>query len=148
MTSLLIRPLGIDIFCLSKKFLVYNLVSRNLKVKYRRSVLGVLWTLAAPVAISVIYYFVFKVILKISIPHYPVFILAGVLFWNFFSMTVIESMESIVANWVIVTKIPIPLQVFPFSGAMTNLTTLLLALPVLWTVAAFSGVPITPAACS
>src|SRR5690349_2939222 len=52
------RPFGVDIFCLGKKFLVYNMVSRNLKIKYRRSILGVVWTLLSPMAMTFVYYFV------------------------------------------------------------------------------------------
>src|SRR3954453_19323172 len=93
------RPLGIDFFCLGKKFLVYNMVSRNLKIKYRRSVLGVFWTLLSPIAMTVVYYFVFKVILQVRMPHYLVFILSGVLPWTFFSQSLSEGMESIAGSW-------------------------------------------------
>ncbi|MGK5088324.1 ABC transporter permease [Bdellovibrionota bacterium FG-2] len=130
----------VDFFCLGKKFLVYNLVSRNLKIKYRRSVFGVFWTLLAPIGTALVYYFVFKVIMAVRIPQYPLFILTGVLFWTFFAQTVMESMESLVGNWGLISKVPIPLQIFPFTGALTNLINLLIALPVLIGVAFASGV--------
>src|SRR6202035_5870261 len=122
---------GIDIFCVSKKFLVFNLVGRNLKVKYRRSVLGVLWTLLSPLATVMIFYFVFKVILKVQIPHYMAFLVSGVLPWSFFSQTINEGMDSIVGNAGIAAKVPVPIQIFPLVGAITNFITLFLALPVI-----------------
>ncbi|MCM2279309.1 MAG: ABC transporter permease [Oligoflexia bacterium] len=139
-----LSPLGIDIFCLGKKFLVFNLISRNLKIKYRRSILGLFWTLLGPIAMTAVYYFVFKVVLKVDIPHYTVFILSGVLFWNFFAQTIVEGMESIVGNWGLVSKVPIQLQVFPYVGALTNLVTLGLALPVVFAACFFSKVPVGP----
>src|SRR5689334_7103760 len=102
-----LRPLGVDLFCLGKKFLVFNLVSRNLKLKYRRSVLGVFWTLLSPIAMGMVYYFIFKVILKVQMPYYLAFILSGVLPWTFFNQTILEGLESVVGSWSIVTKVPI-----------------------------------------
>ncbi len=134
-----IRPFGIDVFCTGKKFLVFNLVGRNLKVKYRRSALGLLWTLAHPLSMTAIYFFVFKVILKVQIPHYLVFMLSGILSWNFFASSVSEGLESLVGNMGILTKIPVPVQVFPFSGTVTNLVTWLLSFPILIGAGLISG---------
>jgi ABC-2 type transport system permease protein len=131
LSSTLFYPLGTDLFCLGKKFLVFNLVSRNLKVKYRRSILGVFWTLLAPIATGCVYYFVFSLILKVQIPYYFAFILAGVLPWTFFAQTVVEGMESLVGNLGLLSKIPVPLQVFPYVGAITNLVTLAIGFPVI-----------------
>ena len=129
--SPVLRPLGVDLFCLGKKFLVYNLVGRNLKVKYRRSVFGLFWTLLAPLAMALVFYVVFCKILAINIPHYLPFILCGVIPFNFFSQTIIEGMESIVGNWGIASKVPVQLQIFPYVGALTNLVTLILSIPIL-----------------
>lgn len=136
----LLQPFGIDLFCFGRKFLVFNLVGRNLKVKYRRSFLGLFWTLLSPLAMTLIYYFVFKVILNIKVPHYLAFILSGVFPWAFFSQSVLEGMESIVGNWGLLSKVPIPLQIFPYVGTVTNLVTLCLALPVLLGMSIVSGV--------
>jgi ABC-2 type transport system permease protein len=132
------RPLGIDFFCLGKKFLVFNLVSRNLKIKYRRSVLGVFWTLLSPLAMAVIYYFVFKVVLRVQIPHYLIFILSGVLPWSFFGVTLNEGLDSILFNGSLISKVPVPTQVFPFVVSVTNLITLVLSIPVFIGAALFS----------
>jgi ABC-type polysaccharide/polyol phosphate export permease len=132
--------LGFDAFCLNKKFLVYNLVNRNLKIKYRRSFLGFFWTILSPLAISFIYYFVFKVVLKVERPHYLPFILCGVLPWSFFSQSLSEATESIVGNHGLISKIPVPIQVFPYVVSITNFSTLLFSLPIIILLAWLSGI--------
>ena len=134
--------LGFDAFCFNKKFLVFNLVDRNLKVKYRRSFLGFFWTILSPLAMSAIYYFVFKSILHIERPHYLPFILSGVLPWSFFAQSLSESTESIVANQALISKIPIPIHIFPYVVTLTNFSTLLFALPVIFVLAILSGVSV------
>ncbi len=133
------QPMGVDVFCTGKKFLVFNMVGRNLKVKYRRSILGLLWTLAHPISMTAIYFFVFKVVLKVQMPHYLVFVLSGVLTWGFFASTLSEGLEALVGNMGLLTKIPVPIQIFPFVGSVTNLITWLLSLPVLLGAAIWSG---------
>lgn len=140
----LLKPFGIDLFCVGKKFLVFNMVSRNIKIKYRRSVLGILWTLVSPMAQAAILYFVFKVVLKIQIPHYLAFILSGVLPWAFFSQTLSEGADSLVGSVSLITKVPVPVQIFPYVGAMTNLVTLIFALPILIASALLSDVALGP----
>jgi ABC-type polysaccharide/polyol phosphate export permease len=132
--------LGFDAFCLNKKFLVYNLVNRNLKVKYRRSVLGFFWTILSPIAISGIYYFVFKVVIKVQRPHYLPFVLCGVLPWTFFSQSLGEATESIVGSHGLISKIPVPIQVFPYVVSVTNFSTLIFSLPIIILSAWLSGV--------
>src|SRR5690349_10337533 len=120
-------PLGVDLFCFSKKFLVFNLVSKNLKTKYHRSFLGIFWTLISPLSMGLVYFFAFKVVMKVQQPHYLALLLCGVLPWSFFSQTLGEGTESIVNSFGLLSKVPIPLPVFPFVGALTNLTTLMLS---------------------
>lgn len=135
-----LKPFNFDVFCTGKKFLVFNLVSRDLKIKYRRSFLGFFWTILHPLGLCGIYYLVFKMFLKIQIPHYVAFILSGVIPWTFFSTSVIEGTETLQGNSGLLTKVPIPTQVFPFVACVTNLITLFFALPILATVSLSSGV--------
>jgi lipopolysaccharide transport system permease protein len=136
----ILKPFGIDIFCVGKKYLVFNLVGRNLKVKYRRSVLGLLWTLVSPLALTFIFYFVFKVIMKVQVPHYLAFLVSGIIPWSFFSQTISEGLDGIVGNTGVVAKVPVPIQVFPFIGSVTNFVTLLLAFPIIFGVSIFTDV--------
>lgn len=138
------RPFGVDIFCFGRKFLVFNLVSRNLKVKYRRSVFGIFWTLLAPLSTALVYYFVFKVILKIDKANYMVMILSGIMPWTFFSQTVSESMTNLVDQQSLITKISIPIQIFPFVNNITNFINLLLSLPIVIVLYFWSGLSFGP----
>jgi ABC-2 type transport system permease protein len=137
-----LRPFGQDLFCFGRKFLVYNLVSRNLKIKYRRSILGVFWSMLSPIAMAGMYYFVFNLVLKVRMPHYLVFVLSGTLAWSYFAQTVTEGMESIVGNQSMVTKVPVPIQIFSLSGALTNLINLALSLPILVAAALLTSTPL------
>ena len=132
--------LGFDAFCLNKKFLVFNLVSRNLKIKYRRSFFGFFWTIISPLAISIIYFFVFKIIMKIDQQLYLPFILSGVLPWTFFSASLSEATESIVNNHNLISKIPVPTHVFPFVVTVTHFSTLILAFPIILATVWISGI--------
>jgi len=132
------------LFCLHKKFLVYNMVVRNLKIKYRRSMLGFLWTLLIPVSQAAIYYLVFQRIMKVQIDHYVPFILSGILFWVFLSNTLNESTESLLANCHLLSKIPIPLQTFPWVASLSHGLNLFLALPVIFAVMLLNGIPLRP----
>ena len=142
--SSVFRPFGTDLFCLDNKFLVYNLVGRNLKLKYRQSFFGFLWSLLLPLANAAMYYVVFQLIVKIPIPNYPAFILSGVLPWAFFSQTVTDGTESLRMNAKLLSKIPLPLQVFPLIGTVSNMTTLIFAFPVILGVHLASGGLISP----
>ncbi len=130
-----------DYFCLGKKFLVYNMVGRNIKSKYDRSFVGLGWTLLSPMMLAFIYYLVFKKVMHVQIDNYLAFILSGVLPWAFFSQCVMEGMDSIVGNAGLVSKIPLPLQVLTFVNAVTNLITLSASIPILIAVSLFQGVP-------
>lgn len=122
--------IGTDFFCLNRKFLVYNLLSRNLKIKYRRSALGVLWTLFTPLLLTGIYYFVFKVVMRVQVPRHLTYILSGVLPWAFFSQSISESTEILVANTGLLSRVPVPVHLLPYVSALTHFTTLLIAMPI------------------
>jgi ABC-type polysaccharide/polyol phosphate export permease len=140
---LLLYPFGTDFFCLGKKFLVFNLVNRNLKAKYHRSFLGWLWTMASPLAMAIVYYFTFKVVLKVQQPHFLTLLLGGVLPWSFCAQTLNEGTDAIVGSVGLLSKVPIPLPTFPLVGAITNFITLLLAMPILFGVAIMNNSPLS-----
>lgn len=131
--------LNFDAFCLHKKFLVQNMVSRNLKIKYRRSFFGFFWTILNPLLMAALYYFVFKVILKVQQENYVPFILAGIFPWVFFSQTISEATDSIVAHYNLISKIPVPAQTFPFVVCGTNFITFLFSVPILFLAALIGG---------
>ncbi|WP_413294134.1 ABC transporter permease [Bdellovibrio sp. HCB185ZH] len=123
-----------DVFCINHKFALFNFVSRNLKLKYRKSILGILWTILIPAFSAAIYFLVFQYVMKVQIPNYLVFILSGVIPWTFFQATITGGLESIVGNHFILNKVPINVSIFPLSEAFTAAINMVLALPVLLVV--------------
>ncbi|MEQ1879286.1 MAG: ABC transporter permease, partial [Bdellovibrionia bacterium] len=115
------------------------LISRNLKVKYRRSIFGFLWTLLHPLLLGSIFFFLFKYIAKIQIPDYGAFVVVSIMPWTFFSQSVIEASESMYNNAHLLRKIYFPREAFPMSSVVTNFITLILSLPVMVVFAYTAG---------
>lgn len=113
----------IDWFCsLEKyKFLIRQFVSRDFKTKYKRSVLGIFWSFLNPLLMMVVQYFVFSEIFKTDITNYPVYLLIGITSFNFFSEAINTSLNSILSNSGLITKVYIPLYIFPFSKLLSSI---------------------------
>lgn len=124
--------------------LLWMLVVRDLKVRYRSSVLGVAWSFLQPLGMMLVMTFAFTVINRAppTIEHYNVFILSGLLAWNFFSTAVTGASGSVVSNAALVKKVYFPRVILPVSVVISNLINFALALPVWAIVAIFSGHPI------
>lgn len=115
--------------------LIYNLVMRDLKARYKNSVLGFLWSLLNPLAMMIVFSAVFTFMIPShDIPLYPVFILCGLLSWNYFSAGVMASVNSVVGNAGLVKKVYFPLEVLPITAVLSQLVNFLLALVVLFVV--------------
>jgi len=96
--------------------LLVNLVRKDLKVRYKSSVLGFLWSLLTPAMLLVVYYFVFSVLLGSAIPRFPIYLLSGLLVWNLFNVGLISATGSVVASSGIVNKVWFPREVLPLSA--------------------------------
>lgn len=124
--------------------LIYNLVVRDLKVRYKNSVLGILWSLLNPLLMMLVFTFVFSVLTgRSQLPAYPAFVLCGLLAWNLFSASVTGATVSIVGNASLVKKVYFPREVLPISVVLSNLVNYLLALPVYLILATLLGRPPT-----
>lgn len=124
--------------------LIYNLVVRDLKVRYRNSVLGIAWSWANPLLMMVVYTMVFSFLAgRSDLPHFHIFVLCALLPWNFFGNSVGGSMTSIVGNAHLIKKVYFPREILPLSIVLSNLVNFLIALPVFFALALFSGAPIT-----
>lgn len=128
----------------SYRSLLWMLVVRELKVRYRSSVLGVAWSFLQPLGMMVVMTFVFTVIASAppNIPHYNVFVLSGLLAWNFFSAAVVTATGSVVANSALVKKVYFPRLILPASAVISSMVNFLFALPMWAVVAIVSGHPI------
>ena len=111
--------------------LVRNLVLKDLKLKYRDSALGFLWSLANPLLLILVYSFVFTRMLRVDTPDFPYFLLVGILPWNFFAQSLMMSTGSVIDNANLIRKVWLPIEVFPIATVLFNLAQFLLALAVL-----------------
>ena len=101
--------------------LIRNLVLKDLKLKYRDSVLGFLWSLANPLLLILVYSFVFGHILRGGPPNFAYFLMVGILPWNFFAQSLMMSTGSILDNGNLIRKVALPMEVFPVATALFNL---------------------------
>ena len=129
------RPNVIDLFCFNRKYLIYNLVLRNLKMRYRKSLLGLFWTILIPAVNAVVFYFVFQFVMKVQVPNYLLYVLSGLIPWGFLANAMTTSMESLLINYSILNKVPVPPFAFTYAEVLTNLINFAAALPVLIVIA-------------
>jgi len=118
-----------------------SLVSKDLKVRYKRSVLGFAWFLLKPLFSMVVYYFVFTRVLRFGggIPHYSLFLLTGLLPWNFFASSLSASTSSLLDNHRLIRSIYFPRMCLPLAEVAANMVHLALALAVLEAVLLTAG---------
>lgn len=129
----------------SYRDLVLTLVARDLKVRYRRSSIGFLWTMLQPLLTMLVLQLVFSSIFRFEIANYPVYALSGILFWNFFSQSISASMNSLRGNASLLGKLPVPKAVFPLATVLAGVVNLLLALVPLFAILWVTGHPLRPA---
>jgi ABC-2 type transport system permease protein len=96
--------------------LLANLVRKDLKVKYKNSTLGFVWTLANPVLYLAVFTLVFGLFLPNNVPNFAVYFMAGLLVWNFFNTATLTATGSVVGNANLVKKVPFPRIVLPLSS--------------------------------
>ncbi len=118
-------------------------VLRDLRNKYKRSVLGYVWTMAHPLAMMSVLAVVFSHIMRFPMKDYAVFLFAGLLSWNFFSSTAMMSLHSIRANARLFSQVNIPKYIFVLSIAASNLANLVFAIGPLLLIMLIMGRPIT-----
>ncbi|MBQ6465346.1 MAG: ABC transporter permease [Oscillospiraceae bacterium] len=123
------------------RFLIRQLVSRDFKVKYKRSALGVLWSLLYPVLTMSVMAVVFSHVFRAEIPgvSYPVYLLTGITFFNYFSEATNLSMSSILANFSLLNKVYVPKYVFPLTKCLFVGINFLLTLLPLYAVILLTG---------
>ena len=116
-----------------KKFqpLLAELVARDIKIKYRRSVLGVLWTLLNPLFMMIILSVVFSSIFKFDIENFPLYILSGQLIFNFFNDATTSSMTSIIGSAALIKKVYVPKYLFVIARVFSSFINLMASLVAL-----------------
>jgi ABC-2 type transport system permease protein len=124
--------------------LVRQLVARDVKVRYKRSVLGVGWTMLSPLLMMVVLTLVFSHMFRFDLPYYPVYLLAGIIFWNFFAQTTTLAAQQLIWGGSLLTRIYVPRTVFAVSALGTGLVNLVLALIPLGLIMLAAGAPFRP----
>ena len=111
--------------------LLRELVARDMKLRYKRSVLGIVWSLLNPLLQLLILYFVFGVLLSLKIPHYASFLFTGVLVWNWFSSSLLFATGAIVDNRELIKRPGFPIAILPTVTVTSHLIHFLIAIPAL-----------------
>ena len=113
------------------RYLIHTLVAKDLKVKYKGSVLGFLWSLLNPLLMLIVYTVAFKYIIRIRIENFAIFFLCGFLPWNFLSSSLSMGAGSISENPDLIKKIFFPREILPISTVFFNLIQFLLTFIIL-----------------
>jgi ABC-type polysaccharide/polyol phosphate export permease len=114
------------------RLLVQSLVMRELKARYRGSVLGFLWSFLNPLMLMGVYSLVFSVYMRMPIEHYHVFVFSGLLPWLWFSASLLEGTNAIIAGAPLVKKVLFPAEILPITVVLSNLVHFALGLPILF----------------
>ncbi len=113
------------------RYLIYQLVLRDIKVRYKNSVLGFFWSLANPLIQVATITVVVKYIMRVDIPNYSAYLLAAFLPWQFVLNGLADSSEVLLHHRDLIKKVPFPREVLPISNVLSNLIHFLLALCIL-----------------
>lgn len=121
------------------RFLIKQLVARDFKAKYKRSILGVFWSFLNPLLTMIVQYMVFSNLFRFDIPYYPVYLLSGIIVFNYFSESCGMALSSIIGNATLITKVYVPKYIYPLTRILSSLVNLLISLIPLFILSLFSG---------
>ena len=127
------------------RFLIKQLVDRDFKAKYKRSVLGVFWSFLNPLLNMAVQYVVFSNLFRFDIPYFPVYLLCGNVIFTYFSESCGMALTSIVGNASLITKVYVPKYIYPLTRILSSLINLLISMIPLIVVALISGLLPAPA---
>ncbi|MBL7163401.1 MAG: ABC transporter permease [Anaerolineales bacterium] len=125
--------------------LVVQFVARAIKTRYKRSILGVVWTMLNPLLTMIVLTVVFSQLFRIQIENFPVYVLSGQLVWTFFSTTTSSAMGEMIWSGELIKRIYVPKSVFAVAAIGTGLINFLFSLLPLLIIALVLGVSISPA---
>jgi ABC-type polysaccharide/polyol phosphate export permease len=124
------------------KEFVYQSILRSIKTRYKRSVLGVLWTVLNPLLMMIVLTIVFSSIFRFSVKNYPIYILSGLVIWNYFSGSSKGAMGEMLWSGDLLSRIYVPKSIFSVTAVGNGLFNLLLSLIPLYAIAIILGVQI------
>lgn len=124
--------------------LLKELVNRDIKLLYKRSVLGIAWTLISPLLQLAVFAFIFQLVLPVEIPNYSSFVFTGLLAWNWFQNSLFQATGVIINSRPLIRQPGFPTPILPVVTVTTNLIHFILALPVLIIFILIDGIKLTP----
>ena len=130
------RHLILDEFreLLKYRDLIAILTSNNMTTRYKRSVLGVAWTLLEPLGMMLVMTVVFSTIMSRNVPSFPTFLFSGMTVWTFFSQATNKSMIDLVGSWRILQKVYVPNTAFVIAGVLSALVNMVLSIGIMFFV--------------
>ncbi|MBA3064482.1 ABC transporter permease [Candidatus Woesearchaeota archaeon] len=123
--------------------LIREFTINNFKLKYKNSSVAYLWSILTPLLMLATLYIVFSIIMKLDVPHYQLFLLIGIIFWNFLSEATTTSMNSLLAHGNIIKKMNFPNYVVVVSSCLSSFVTLLLNLIIFFLFTLIFNVKLT-----
>ncbi len=123
------------------KDLLFELVKKDIQLKYRNSMLGVLWSMLNPLLMTIVISIVFMTIFKSDIAYFPAYVMAGRIIYQFFAESTDFALSSIQANGSLIRKIYVPKYFFPLSRVCSSFVTTLISLVPFVLLMAVMGVP-------
>ena len=126
--------------------LIQSLVARELKARYRGSVLGFFWSFINPLTLLLIYTFVFKYVMPAAVQgvsNYPLFMFCGLLPWTWFASSLVESSGVLISGGNLIKKVLFPAEILPIVTVTANMVHFFLALPILVVFLIYYKAPLT-----
>lgn len=127
------------------RFLIKQLVSRDFKAKYKRSILGVFWSFLNPLLTMAVQYVVFSNMFRFDVPYYQVYLISGIVIFNYFSEACGMALTSIIGNANLITKVYVPKYIYPLTRILSSLVNLVISMIPLVIIALLSGLVPTKA---
>jgi lipopolysaccharide transport system permease protein len=119
--------------------LLYVLVRKELKARYKNRFLGYVWALANPVAFAFVYWIAFKFIMRMEVENYSLYLLTGIFPWVWLSTGVTSATRSFIVNASLIKKVPLPRAILPLGNVAQEMVHFVFALPVIVAFLWFAG---------
>ncbi len=126
------------------RYLLANLIGRDLKVKYRRSVLGILWSLLQPILLMLVLNAVFSYVFRNKVEHFPLYLITGHSLFGFFTEATNGALMSVVDSSMLIKKVYVPKYIFPLEKVLFAFVNMLFSMVAIVLLILMYGVPLSP----